>query len=207
MTEEEREYLIQEAMGLLSGGARPVERAKVEKAFGDVQRTKRDKKDRYTPDLRYALTVEHRDAAKKAAKLLKSALAVFEPVSALVSGLSFDKHLIEKQLKSLQQNLQTIAETKIRPPSRFDARMLFTAQRAVLLLEAAGKPWSSTRHLDADKLAATLWGDTDPDSHTDFQQYLLRVLGLRRERRRLRRLRRLHPRPSQRVAANQPGTD
>jgi hypothetical protein len=187
MTEEEREYLIQNAMHLVSGGRRPVERAEVEEAFAYVQKNKAGRKDIWTTSLRLVLTVEQRDAAKKAAKLLERAVSVLEPVS----GLCFDdKDLVEKQLKSLQQHLQTIADTKARrPPSKFDPRMLITARSAVGLLEAAKKSWSSTRDGVADQLAATLWGNTDPDFHTDFQSYLLRVLRSRRERRRLRRLR------------------
>ena len=166
MTEEERADFVREAMGILGHGA---DRAKVEEAFDRVQHWKAEtKKEDWTPNLRfgYALKVEQRDAAKKAAAAIQRALAALKPVRndflfevqferAVHSqtsgedtadnnqGVNLDANLAT--LERLQRHLQTIADGKVRPGSPSDPRRLLAVQGAVMLLEAAGKSWTTTR--------------------------------------------------------------
>jgi hypothetical protein len=183
---EQNVDLVQLAMEILGSAT---DRAMVEKAVKKVQHWKAEtKKEDWTPNLRYgyALKVEQRDAAKSGAAAIERVLTALKPVrnsflfelqfaTAVHSETSDDDTADDNQLDAnlaalerLQRHLQTIADSKVRHGSRSDPRRLLAVQEAVMLLEAAGKSWTTTRHGEADQLAAALWGEPD----ADFQEHL-----------------------------------
>jgi hypothetical protein len=181
------EQNVQLAMEILNKGASSrVERVVVQKAFDYVQQIKRGPKHIYGPRLRYgALTLDQRNAAKKAAKHLKRALTTLETWPGYLEGVAgYDLSISQYDLawlENMQRDLQIVGNVKLQGSS-FDDRPLRAVQVAVGLLKAAGKDvWTTTRDKDADQLAAALWGEPDKD----FQEWLLRFSHLpavRRER-------------------------
>ena len=171
---------VERAMEILNKGASsPVERDVVQKAFDHVQKIKRGSKGKYSASLRYehALTLHQRDAAKEAAKKLKQALTILEPVAGCWQ-LNLEKYDLAL-LENIQRDLQIIGNNKLHG-SKFDDRPLRAVKEAVGLLKAVGKGWTTERDKDADTLTAALWGEPDKD----FQEYLRRYNNLRRGSRR-----------------------
>jgi hypothetical protein len=176
-SEKERERnaeLTRLAWDILGRG---VPRGDVEQAVVSVQRAKATQKTQWTYNLRYghAVTAKERNAADKAATALKRVLPALRSV-ANDRQFALDDHPIDlAALEKLLRHLQTIADSKVRAGSRFDARKLFAVQKAAVLLRACGKPLTMTRHGAFDQLAATLWGDPE----ADFLHYLREYMKLR----------------------------
>lgn len=175
--ERNDDELVRLAMDIVNrGAAQTVDRVLVQEKFKYVQTHKKGKKNLWSMSLRFLpLTVEERDAFKKAAGWLRRAINALRPVEDW--RFTDDQgHELMPVLESVQRHVQTMADRTVGHGSRSDPRKLLAVDVAVRLLKAAGKPWRTTRHGDADQLSAALWGKPN----TDFQEYLRAYLRMQK---------------------------